>query len=184
VALGQVFPENFCFPCQSTFHLLLHNHLHYHPRLAQQARSGRSANSLTNQIKKTCLCYSFNISSAKMGTMTNCLRKNCVKYYKRNSCSECFTLNFFFVGYRDQANIQFHVRVAYSYKSPSGILVHFHCMKFPKYSIKCSTSHDICKCQEIKKSHTLFVNVFMYDYTKLKNVSCNASSIIVTNLKM
>jgi hypothetical protein len=36
VALGQVFPpENFGFPCQSTFHLLLHNHLHYHPRLAQ-----------------------------------------------------------------------------------------------------------------------------------------------------
>jgi hypothetical protein len=35
VALGQVFSENFCFPCQSTFHLLLHNHLHYHPRLAQ-----------------------------------------------------------------------------------------------------------------------------------------------------
>jgi hypothetical protein len=27
--------ENFGFPCQSTFHLLLHNHLHYHPRLAQ-----------------------------------------------------------------------------------------------------------------------------------------------------
>jgi hypothetical protein len=25
----------FGFPCQSTFHLLLHNHLHYHPRLAQ-----------------------------------------------------------------------------------------------------------------------------------------------------
>jgi hypothetical protein len=23
------------FPCQSTFHLLLHNHLHYHPRLVQ-----------------------------------------------------------------------------------------------------------------------------------------------------
>jgi hypothetical protein len=23
------------FTCQSTFHLLLHNHLHYHPRLAQ-----------------------------------------------------------------------------------------------------------------------------------------------------
>jgi hypothetical protein len=34
-ALGQVFPENFDFPCQSTFHLLLHNHFHYHPRLAQ-----------------------------------------------------------------------------------------------------------------------------------------------------
>jgi hypothetical protein len=46
VALGQVFSENFGFPCQSTFHLLLHNHLHYYPRLAQQARSGRSANSL------------------------------------------------------------------------------------------------------------------------------------------
>jgi hypothetical protein len=36
VALGQVFSENFgFFTCQSTFHLLLHNHLHYHPRLAQ-----------------------------------------------------------------------------------------------------------------------------------------------------
>jgi hypothetical protein len=35
VALGQVFSENFDFPCQPTFHLLLHNHLHYHPRLAQ-----------------------------------------------------------------------------------------------------------------------------------------------------
>jgi hypothetical protein len=27
--------ENFGFPCQSTFHLLLHNHLHYHTMLAQ-----------------------------------------------------------------------------------------------------------------------------------------------------
>jgi hypothetical protein len=35
VALGQVFSENFGFPCHSTFHLLLHSHLHYHPRLAQ-----------------------------------------------------------------------------------------------------------------------------------------------------
>jgi hypothetical protein len=35
VALGQVFSENFGFPCQSAFHLLLHSHLHYHPRLAQ-----------------------------------------------------------------------------------------------------------------------------------------------------
>jgi hypothetical protein len=35
VALGQVFSENFGFPSQSTFQLLLHNHLHYHPRLAQ-----------------------------------------------------------------------------------------------------------------------------------------------------
>jgi hypothetical protein len=53
VALGQVFSENFGFPCQSTFHLLLHNHhLHYHPRLAQWARSGRSANSLTKPNKK------------------------------------------------------------------------------------------------------------------------------------
>jgi hypothetical protein len=52
VALGQVFSKNFGFPCQPSFHQLLHNHLHYHPRLAQKARSGRSANSLTNQIKK------------------------------------------------------------------------------------------------------------------------------------
>jgi hypothetical protein len=37
VALGQVFSENFgLFPLQIyIFHLLLHNHLHYHPRLAQ-----------------------------------------------------------------------------------------------------------------------------------------------------
>jgi hypothetical protein len=35
VALGQVFSENFGFPYQSIFHLLLHNHLHCHPRLAQ-----------------------------------------------------------------------------------------------------------------------------------------------------
>jgi hypothetical protein len=35
VALGQLFSQSFDFPCQSTFHLLLHNHLHYHPRLAQ-----------------------------------------------------------------------------------------------------------------------------------------------------
>jgi hypothetical protein len=34
-ALGQVFSENFGFPCQYTFHQLLYNHLHYHPRLAQ-----------------------------------------------------------------------------------------------------------------------------------------------------
>jgi hypothetical protein len=53
VALGHVFSENFGFPCQSAFHLLLHNHLHYHPRLAQWARSGRSANSLTNQKKRS-----------------------------------------------------------------------------------------------------------------------------------
>jgi hypothetical protein len=33
VALGQVFSENFgLFPLPITFHLLLHNHLHYHPR--------------------------------------------------------------------------------------------------------------------------------------------------------
>jgi hypothetical protein len=35
VPLGQVFSENFGFPRQSTFHHALHNHLHYHPRLAQ-----------------------------------------------------------------------------------------------------------------------------------------------------
>jgi hypothetical protein len=34
-ALGQVFSENFGFPYQSTFNLLLHNNLHYHQRLAQ-----------------------------------------------------------------------------------------------------------------------------------------------------
>jgi hypothetical protein len=60
VALGQVFSENFGFPCQSTFHLFLHNHLHYHPRLAQQARSGRIANNLTNRnLKKKLLNEAF-----------------------------------------------------------------------------------------------------------------------------
>jgi hypothetical protein len=48
--MRQAFSENFGFTCQSTFHLLLHNHLHYHPRLAQSAGSGRSANSLTAQL--------------------------------------------------------------------------------------------------------------------------------------
>jgi hypothetical protein len=52
VVVRQDFSENFGFPCQSTFHLLLHNHLHFHPRLAQEARRVRSANSLTNQNLK------------------------------------------------------------------------------------------------------------------------------------
>jgi hypothetical protein len=30
MALGQVFSEYFGFPCQSSFHQLLHNHLIYH----------------------------------------------------------------------------------------------------------------------------------------------------------
>jgi hypothetical protein len=29
VALGKIFSENFCFPCQFSFHQLLH--IHYHP---------------------------------------------------------------------------------------------------------------------------------------------------------
>jgi hypothetical protein len=32
---GAGFLRELCLPCQSTFHLLLHNHLHYHPSLAQ-----------------------------------------------------------------------------------------------------------------------------------------------------
>jgi hypothetical protein len=47
---GFLLELRFVSPAQSTFHLLLHNNLHYNPRLAQWARSGRSANSLTNQI--------------------------------------------------------------------------------------------------------------------------------------
>jgi hypothetical protein len=42
VALGQVFFEYFGFPCQSSFHQLLHNHPHLYLGLVQQARSGRS----------------------------------------------------------------------------------------------------------------------------------------------
>jgi hypothetical protein len=52
VALGQVFSENFGFPCQSTFHHVLHNHLHYHPRLAQSARWGRRAFIIIGKKKK------------------------------------------------------------------------------------------------------------------------------------
>jgi hypothetical protein len=44
VALGQVFSENFGFPCQSTFHLLLHNH-------------GRSANRKKKTNKQTSTAY-------------------------------------------------------------------------------------------------------------------------------
>jgi hypothetical protein len=46
VALGQVFSDNFGFPCQSTFHLLLHNHLHYHNR------PGVAAMPIASQTKK------------------------------------------------------------------------------------------------------------------------------------
>jgi hypothetical protein len=35
VELGQVFSEYFCFPCQSSFHQLLHNHHHHHLGLVQ-----------------------------------------------------------------------------------------------------------------------------------------------------
>jgi hypothetical protein len=44
--------ENFGFPCQSTLHLLLHNHLHYHPRLAQVATVPVAPQT---RIKKKCL---------------------------------------------------------------------------------------------------------------------------------
>jgi hypothetical protein len=48
---GAVFSENLGFPCQSTFHLFLHNHLQYHPSLAHYVRSGHSGNNTKNQIK-------------------------------------------------------------------------------------------------------------------------------------
>jgi hypothetical protein len=50
VALGQVFSENFGFPCQSTFNLL--STIIFTITRGWHNRSGRSANSLTNQIKK------------------------------------------------------------------------------------------------------------------------------------
>jgi hypothetical protein len=49
---GAGFIRELRFPLHSTFNLLLNNHLHYHSRLAQYAKSGCSANSLTNQIKR------------------------------------------------------------------------------------------------------------------------------------
>jgi hypothetical protein len=75
VVLGQVFSENFLmgFPCQSTFQLLLHNHLHHHPRLTQYAKSGRSANSLTNQnnnkfvVDRIKVCRQFKARGLKIG---------------------------------------------------------------------------------------------------------------------
>jgi hypothetical protein len=48
VAVGQVFSENFGFPCQSTFHLLLHNHLHYHPRRVLYSNDIRTYTLLEN----------------------------------------------------------------------------------------------------------------------------------------
>jgi hypothetical protein len=63
VALGQVFFENFGFPRQSTFHLLLHNHLHYHPRpgvaavpIASQTRILTQQDGLVNPREQILLC--------------------------------------------------------------------------------------------------------------------------------
>jgi hypothetical protein len=42
MALGQVFSEYFGFPCQFSFHQLLHNHPHLSFGAVQYARSGRS----------------------------------------------------------------------------------------------------------------------------------------------
>jgi hypothetical protein len=50
LALGQVFSENFGFPCQSTFHLLLHNHLHY--TRGWHNRPGVAAVPIASQSKK------------------------------------------------------------------------------------------------------------------------------------
>jgi hypothetical protein len=50
VALGQVFSEYFGFPCQSSFHHFSTITITYHLGPVQQARSGRSTNSLTNEI--------------------------------------------------------------------------------------------------------------------------------------
>jgi hypothetical protein len=55
VALGQVFFENFGFPCQSTFHLLLHNHLHYHLRLANRPGVAAVPTASQTRIKKKIL---------------------------------------------------------------------------------------------------------------------------------
>jgi hypothetical protein len=38
VAMGQVFSEYFGFPCQMSFHRLLHTHIVYHPGLVQYAK--------------------------------------------------------------------------------------------------------------------------------------------------
>jgi hypothetical protein len=42
VALGQAFSEYFGFPCQSSFHQLLHNRHDLSSGLVQQVSSGRS----------------------------------------------------------------------------------------------------------------------------------------------
>jgi hypothetical protein len=68
VALGLVFSENFGFPCQSTFHVLLHNHLHYHSRL-------RSANSLTIQnLKKKIVRVPITVASRSRHEMSSLAR--------------------------------------------------------------------------------------------------------------
>jgi hypothetical protein len=52
VALGQVFSENFGFPCQSIFHLLSTIIFTITRGWHNRPGSGRSANSLTNKKKK------------------------------------------------------------------------------------------------------------------------------------
>jgi hypothetical protein len=58
VALGQVFSEYFGFPCQSSFHQILHHHNHLGQ--VQQASSGRRAE-WTQYGLHTLLCKNFSV---------------------------------------------------------------------------------------------------------------------------
>jgi hypothetical protein len=54
---GAGFLRELRFPLPIYIPSVLHNHLHYHPWLAQLAWCGCCANSLTNKIKKNGLSY-------------------------------------------------------------------------------------------------------------------------------
>jgi hypothetical protein len=59
VALGQVFSEYFGFPCQSSFHQLLHNHPHLSPGagiIGQKRPQYKGLSPTPLAIKKKLLC--------------------------------------------------------------------------------------------------------------------------------
>jgi hypothetical protein len=57
VALEQVFSEYFSYPCQLSFHRMLHTHHHHHPRLVTVSKSVASVLRRSKKLKKVCMRF-------------------------------------------------------------------------------------------------------------------------------